>query len=176
MTWYYHLCWLHEWLNNHFFVTIIIVYNFVNIYVMMYDDVRIYFCVIIYSEVYIWVILKNKHTWKNYFLCIICLFPFTLVNNLFMFIISLLLITCIFWLLMHRNIEPGWMNNEHIEIDYIHINILEILVLLWLTITWKYIWTWYYIDNTCNMYCVNIVYSGECIVYCWYYIGKPLRP
>ena len=57
------------------------------------------------------------------------------------------------------------MNNEHIKIYYVHMDILELCVIK-IYDTMKYLRIRYYIDNTCDMYYVDIVYSGECIVYC----------
>ena len=134
----------------------------------------IFLCYNIFRNVYIWVI-KNIQIWKtNYFLCIIYLLLFTLVNNLFMFIICLLL-TCIYWLLMHRNIEFGWMKNEYIQVYYWY-GYTWIICIIMINDTMQYQWIWYYINNTFDMYYLDIVYPGECIVYCWYYIGKPLIP
>jgi hypothetical protein len=59
---------------------------------------------------------------------------------------------------MHRNIEFGWMNNEHIEIDYIHIDILELCVLLWVIITWN-IYEYGTILTTLVMMCQNSIFG-----------------
>ena len=117
---------------------------------------------------------KNKQIWNNCFLSIICLLLYTLVNNLFIF--YNVFITSVYILVIDAPEYCIWLKEQwtywNLLYSYGYTWIMRIIMIKY---NMKYLWIWCYIDNTCDMYSVNIVYSGEYIVYSWYYTRKHLR-